>query len=90
MSFMQITHCKVIMNFNIFRDKDKDKDLIIQKLLSILEPLNTFETIQISDSSSHRVCLRGMGPSSCERRQVDRRCTEVCCESLFKIMELKL
>ena len=31
-----------------------------------------------------------MGPSSWERHQVDRGCTEVCSESLYKIMDLKL
>ena len=57
---------------------------------ALIKPLNTFETIRISDSSSHGVCLRGMGPSSCERCQVGGRCTEVCFESVLKIMELKL
>ena len=36
------------------------------------------------------VPIVSMGPSSCERCQVDGRCTEVCFESLLKIMELKL
>ena len=64
---------------------------IIQKLLSILEPLNTFEIIQIPDSSSHGVAMPvRYGTLIWERHQVDKRCTEVCSESLFEIMELKL
>ena len=44
-------------HINTLQENSKPNRTIIQKLLSIFEPLNTFETIQISDSSSHGVCL---------------------------------